>query len=159
GLRIAAIRAMEDRLGMAGPPATPTIDLVTPSGAARQTPPTVPMAVSAGNGSSAPSVAIPGYDIIELIDQGGMGMVYRAVQTRLQRTVAIKMMTAHSSSVKHATRFQAEAEAVARLQHPHIVQIFEIGQADGRPYFAMEYMAGGTLAARMSRQRPSPRRA
>src|SRR5213078_3071516 len=109
---------------------------------------------SPSGGAAIPSITIPGYEIVAIIDQGGMGIVYRAVHTRLQRTVAIKMMTAPSTSAKHATRFQAEAEAVARLQHPHIVQIFEIGQAEGRPYFAMEYMAGGTLAAWLARQRP-----
>jgi hypothetical protein len=116
-------------------------------------------AAATGAPAAAPPVTLPGYEIVEVIDQGGMGIVYRAVQTKLRRQVAIKMMVHLSSSAKHAARFQAEAEAVAHLQHPHIVQIIEVGQADGRPYFAMEYLAGGTLAAWMACERPAPRRA
>jgi hypothetical protein len=161
--RIAAIRSMERRLGMNSPAVAPTID----------DRPVSPEAGQGGQGYSDttlpldhpppdaphPALSVPGYEKIELIDQGGMGIVYRAVQTRLQRTVAIKMMAAPRSSQKHSARFQAEAEAVARLQHPHVVQIFEIGHADGRPYFTMEYMSGGTLAAWMTREQPTPRRA
>jgi hypothetical protein len=161
--RIAAIRSMERRLGMASPGVAPTIDASALAAAAGQggwpqSAPTLDLNHPA-NEIPRPPVSIPGYEILEIIDQGGMGIVYRAVQTSLQRTVAIKMIAAPRASPKHSARFQAEAEAVARLQHPHVVQIFEIGQADGRPYFTMEYMAGGTLAAWMARERPTPRRA
>src|SRR5262245_44515806 len=90
--RIAAIRDMEQRLGMTGPMATPTLDLAAPLGSGPR-PPTLAMQEESEpqGGHARPSVTIPGYEIVELIDQGGMGVVYRAVQTKLQRTVAIKM--------------------------------------------------------------------
>lgn len=100
---------------------------------------------------------VPGYEIIAVIDQGGMGVVYKAKQLDLGRTVAVKMMSGVQLSPKMIARFRTETEAAARLQHPHIVQVFEVGQAEGRPFFSMEYVDGGSLAQQLARQRPTPR--
>ncbi|MSQ95793.1 MAG: hypothetical protein EXR98_14725 [Gemmataceae bacterium] len=94
---------------------------------------------------------IPGYEITRVIDQGGMGVVYEATQTELGRTVAIKMISGARLRPKIVARFRAEAEAAARLQHPNFVQVFEVGQINGRPFFSMEYVAGGSLAERLTR--------
>ena len=92
---------------------------------------------------STPTRAVPaisGYEILGELGRGGMGVVYRARQVRLNRPCALKMILggAHASP-EAATRFLAEAEAVARLQHPNIVQIHHIGEADGLPFFELEY--------------------
>lgn len=91
--------------------------------------------------------AITGYSIVGELGHGGMAVVYKAVQHGLNRPVALKMILAgkHASSALR-NRFRAEAEAVARLQHPNIVQIHEIGEHDGLPYFSMELVEGGTLS-------------
>lgn len=87
-----------------------------------------------------------GYEVLGELGRGGMGVVYKARQFKLKRTVALKMVLsgAHASE-EQLTRFLAEAEAVAQLQHPNIVQIYEIGEHDNLPFFSLEYVDGGTL--------------
>jgi WD40 repeat protein len=93
----------------------------------------------------------PGYEILGLLGRGGMGVVYRARQPGLDRLVALKMVLAGAhTDPERRMRFYNEAKAVARLQHPHIVQIFEVGEHLGVPYFSMEYVEDGTLANRMT---------
>src|SRR5207237_1943840 len=84
---------------------------------------------------AAPSecVSIPGYEILGVLGQGGMGVVYKAYQLRLKRFVAVKMLAQVHVGLDQLDRFRREAEAAARLQHPHIAQIYEIGEAAGRP--------------------------
>lgn len=91
--------------------------------------------------------ATPGYEILGELGRGGMGVVYKARQLSLNRLVALKVILsgAHSTP-QHAERFRAEAETVALLQHPNIVQIFEVGEQQGRPYLALEYVDGVSLA-------------
>ncbi|QEH37686.1 Serine/threonine-protein kinase PknB [Aquisphaera giovannonii] len=108
--------------------------------------------------SALPRPVIPGYEILEELGRGGMGVVHRARQLRLNRIVAIKTILAGDHATPQAAaRFLAEAEAVARLQHPNIVQIFALGEHEGRPYFEMEYVPGGSLAGRMRGQAWAPR--
>src|SRR5262245_51543285 len=90
---------------------------------------------------------LPGYEIQGVLGQGGMGVVYRAREVRLNRPVAIKVLRAGPDiDEDERRRFQTEAEAVARLQHPGIVQIFHFGEQSGQPYLVMELVEGGTLA-------------
>jgi serine/threonine protein kinase len=103
---------------------------------------------------------VPGYEILGVLGHGGMGVVYRARQLKANRLVALKMIR----SIEHASpterlRFQIETEAVACLQHPHIVQLYEAGEVRGQPFFSLEFCDGGTLTERLKKQRPSPREA
>jgi tetratricopeptide (TPR) repeat protein len=99
---------------------------------------------------------IPGHEILGILGRGGMGVVYRTWQKGLNRIVALKMVAGGARFSRSALRrFHTEAEAIARLQHPGIVQIHEIGWYEGTPYFTMEYVEGGTLAEYLT-SRPGP---
>ena len=112
---------------------------------------------SGGLRTASPSIAaadvipsIPGFEIRSELGRGGMGVVYKALQVRLNRLCALKMLLLgeYTGAVSRA-RFLAEAETIARLKHPNIVQIYGLGEHDGRPYFEMEYIDGGSLAHRL----------
>jgi WD40 repeat protein len=94
---------------------------------------------------------IPGYAIQSKLGHGGMGVVYEAEHLALKRKVALKVILAGThADTEGLARFRGEAEAVARLHHPNIVQVYEIGECAGLPYFAMEYVSGGTLDRKLS---------
>src|SRR5262249_45015908 len=98
-------------------------------------------------GAGQPDVpALPGYEILGELGRGGMGVVYKARQIKLNRLVAVKMILAgeHAGPEPRA-RFQREVEAVARLHHPNVVQIHEVGEAGGRPFCVLEFVDGGSL--------------
>ena len=104
---------------------------------------------------SAKETALPridGYVVESVLGRGGMGIVFRARHLRLNRVVALKMALAdaYAAGPLEGQRFQREAEAVAQLQHPHVVQIYDVGDSEGQPYFTMEYVDGGTLAQHLA---------
>jgi tetratricopeptide (TPR) repeat protein/tRNA A-37 threonylcarbamoyl transferase component Bud32 len=94
--------------------------------------------------------AVPGYEVLGELGRGAMGVVYKARQTSLNRVVALKMiLRAEHAGAEWRARFLAEAEAVAALQHPGVVQIYEFGTHGGLPFCALEFCPGGTLADRL----------
>jgi serine/threonine protein kinase len=102
-----------------------------------------------------PSIA--GYDVLAEIGRGGMGIVFKARQARLGRIVALKMISyGRFSKEVHRTRFLGEAQAISRLQHPNIIQIHEIGELGGQPYFSLEFVEGGTLAKKLDNVPQAP---
>jgi serine/threonine protein kinase len=144
-----AVTAMEAFLGVSSsgsglePAASPGDD---PATLAPAMPPGVAPAEAAGD-----RVQVPGYEIVRELGRGGMGVVYQARHLKLNRVVALKMVLAGGHAAEDdLRRFLAEAEAVAALQHPHIVQLFDFGHHDALPYFTLEYVPGGSLAAKLS---------
>jgi hypothetical protein len=103
---------------------------------------------------------IASYEILDEIGRGGMGVVYKAQDLRLKRTVALKVILAggHAGEVELA-RFQIEAESVARLKHHNFVQIYEVGSDEGLPFLALEYCSGGSLEDRIADAPMAPREA
>ncbi len=106
------------------------------------------------------AVTLPGYEILGVLGRGGMGIVYKARQTAANRIVALKMiLRGEHASATDLQRFQREAEAVARLSHPNIVSVYEVGTHQGLPSFNLEYLSGGTLARRLAGNPQPARRA
>jgi WD40 repeat protein len=92
------------------------------------------------------------YSILGLLGEGGVGRVYLAQQTSPPRKVALKLLASSEQDEAARQRFRVEAEASARLQHPHIVEIFEVGEDGGRPFLVLEFLEGGSLADRLRQQ-------
>src|SRR5690349_14420075 len=107
------------------------------------------------------AVVVPGYELLAEIGRGGMGVVFKARQVSVGRIVALKMiLSGELAGSRERERFRAEAEAVGRLQHPNIVQLYEYGEVGGRPYFSLEFVGGGSLAEQLDgRPRPADRSA
>jgi serine/threonine protein kinase len=117
--------------------------------------PDMPQSMHFELGSGVAPRRIGNYEITEMIGRGGMGTVYKARDVRLERIVALKVLnTFHNRDME--LRFLREARAVARLNHPNIVQIYDIGQWEQSPYLALEFVAGGDLARRPKTDRPDP---
>ncbi|MFL5328731.1 MAG: WD40 repeat domain-containing serine/threonine protein kinase [Gemmataceae bacterium] len=115
---------------------------------AREQPDTLNDSPSSAQISARPS--IPGYEVLEELGRGGMGVVFRARQIALDRFVALKVLrTTHEPTHIELTRLRTEAAAIGRLQHPNIVQIYDVGDTNGRPYLAMELVAGSNLMERI----------
>jgi WD40 repeat protein/tRNA A-37 threonylcarbamoyl transferase component Bud32 len=99
---------------------------------------------------SGTGVAAPGYELLGELGRGGMGVVYKARHVKLNRLVALKMiLSGGDAGVGEMARFKVEAEAMARFQHPNIVQIYEVGEVDGKPFFSLEFVEGGSLADKL----------
>ncbi len=102
----------------------------------------------------------PGYEMLSVLGHGGMGVVYKARQVRLNRIVALKMIrSGDRAGARELARFHVEAEAVAGLCHPNIVRIYDFGEQNGRPYFSMELVDGGSLAKKLDGKPLPPREA
>ncbi len=111
---------------------------------------------AAATASAPGQIHIDGYVIEGELGRGGMGVVYKALQPKLRRTVAIKMIRAAGlASEENVARFYAEARAVAALQHVNIVQIYDIGESDTLPYFSLEFVPGSSLDKKLAKQ-PQP---
>jgi tetratricopeptide (TPR) repeat protein len=99
---------------------------------------------------------IPGYEVQAVLGHGGMGVVYKAKHLQLNRPVALKMMIyGAAATALEYSRFQREAQAAARLRHPQIVQLYDVGEANGRPFYTMEFVEGGSLAQKLA-GKPQP---
>lgn len=143
-------QAVEDLLRHAGTETTDKV-LVSPvafmAAQLRADAPTLPApdAIVRSEVGPAPS-GIPGYEILEELGRGGMGVVYKARQSKLNRIVALKMLLPHDTPAPETlARFRTEMATLAKLQHPNIIVIYDIGEYQGRPYFTMEYVAGPGL--------------
>jgi serine/threonine-protein kinase len=124
------------------------LDVLLPSPAAPTPPPP--------EGPALPQV--PGYQVEAVLGRGGMGVVFKARHLKLNRPIALKMLLAGTyAGPEELARFRREAEAVAALRHPNIVQVHDAGEVTGRPYFTMEYVEGGTLAQRLAARPLLPR--
>jgi serine/threonine protein kinase len=134
--------AFLQRLQQASPPADKPFSAAAPSAAADEHP------------------AVPGYDVLELLGYGGMGVIYKARHIALNRLVALKMIAGrHHSRPEELLRFRIEGELIARLDHPHIVHIYEVGTYAGRPFLALEFINGGSLADHLDGSPQPPRQA
>ena len=121
-------------------------------------------AAASGRQAASPPLTPPrwvaDYRLLEELGRGGMSVVYKAQQAHPERVVALKMILAGShTEPSRRARFLAEADAIARLQHPRIVQIYESGEHDGLPFLALEFMEGGSLARRLGGRPQPPREA
>jgi serine/threonine-protein kinase len=141
--RLAGLQAMEQFLQ----PATTDPDIADPGAGLHAITPPLPHPQS----GPARLPQVHGYEVLGELGKGGMGVVYQARHCKLGRLVALKMIKAGANAeAEDLQRFRGEAEAVARLQHRHIVQVFEVGEHQGTPYCALEFCGGGSLEKKLA---------
>src|SRR5262249_20652717 len=100
---------------------------------------------------------IPGYEDESIVRRGGVGVVYNATQLKLNRSGAINILLSGTCGrLVELGRFRREARAVASLRHTHIVQVYDVGEFERRPYYTMEFVEGGSLSQRLAHARLSP---
>ena len=144
-------------------PATPSPDAVSTGGRAAEVPtlnepPEAPvtrlsLTTTPLPSSEAARPSVPDYEILDELGRGGMGVVYKARQVKANRIVALKMiLSGKRVALEQKIRFQIEAEAVARLTHSNIVQLYEVSEQDGQPFFSLEFCAGGNLDRKLNDQ-------
>ena len=106
-----------------------------------------PILPLAPESSAAAIPRIPGHTVLEVLGRGGMGVVYKAHDLQRKHLVALKMiLVGGHAGQQELARFRTEAQAIARLQHPNVVQLYDVGEAEGRPFFSLELVEGGSLA-------------
>jgi serine/threonine-protein kinase len=109
--------------------------------------PILPLASDNSDDPAAAPPQIPGFTILEVLGRGGMGVVYKARDLRRKRLVALKMvLIGGHAGEQELRRFRKEAQAIARLQHPNIVELYESGESEGHPFFSLEFVESGSLA-------------
>ena len=143
-------------ISLSGPPKAPGAGISNQD--TREAPPPPSARGKGGRPPATPSM--DGYEILGVLGRGGMGVVYKARHTKLNRIVALKMILAggHAGAYERQ-RFLTESQAVAQLQHPNIVQIYETGERDGLPYFSLEFCDGGSLQQKLGGQPLPPKMA
>ncbi len=104
----------------------------------------------------APGTRLGQYEVQDFIGQGAMGLVYRAYHAQLQRTGAVKVLQGIAPDADSTARFRHEAQAIAQMRHPNIVNVYDFGEHDGTPYMIIEYVPGGSLANRLSQGQLDP---
>jgi serine/threonine protein kinase len=103
-----------------------------------------------------PGFRLGPYEILSAVGAGGMGEVYKARDTRLDRTVAVKVLPARlSENPEFRQRFEREAKTISQLSHPHICTLHDVGDQDGVEYLVMEFLEGETLTERLAKDAPS----